>query len=152
MMEPPSSISGAADEISLKLVGGGVSDRMDQRMQLAVALLQRGEETVNVFIFRNITHVRFGAGKGQDEIFCFLLQPLILVGDGQLNAGGVQSLGNRPGDGALVRDPEDNGVAALKVRGHGFSLEWESITVDGVDLLPSRARSRIFNFRLPMFR
>src|SRR3982074_3372537 len=120
---------------------------MNQRMQLAVALFQRGEEAVKVFVFGNIAHVSFGAGKGQDEILRFLLQPLILVGDGQLNAGGVQSLGNRPGDGALVRDPEDNGVAALKVREHGFSLEGERITVDGVDLLPEPGEMQNLQFQ-----
>jgi hypothetical protein len=64
----------------------------------------------------------------------------------------VQSLGNRPGDGALVRDPEDNGVAALKVREHGFSLEWERITVDGVDLLQEPGEMQNLQFSIANFR
>jgi hypothetical protein len=40
----------------------------------------------------------------------------------------VQSLGDGPGDRALVGDSENDSIATLQVRGHEYSLEWERIT------------------------
>src|SRR5580700_4928925 len=101
---------------------------MHQRVQLAVALFERGEETGNFFVFADVAHVAFGAGQGEDQVSGFLLQALVLVGDGELHARGVQSLSDRPGDRALVGDSEDDGITALQVSGHEGSLEWERIT------------------------
>ncbi len=97
-------------------------------MQLAVALFQRGEEAVDFFVFADIAHVAFSARQGQDEVFRFLFQAFVLVGDGELHARSVQSLRDGPGDGALVGDSENDSVTALQVRGHECSLEWERIT------------------------
>ncbi len=146
MIDPPSSMSGAAaretaineytltsmrdaeafaggvDELALQFFRGSVSDRVHKRMQLAVALVERGEEAADLLVFRHVAHVGFGAGQGQDQILRFLFQALVLVGDGQLHAGGVQSLGDGPRDGTLVGDSENYGVTALQVCRHGCSL------------------------------
>ena len=86
---------------------------MDERVQLAVAFFECGEKAVDLFVFADVAHVGFGAGEREDQIFGFLLQTLVLVGDGELHAGGVKSLGDGPGDRALVGDSEDDGVTAL---------------------------------------
>ena len=138
-MRDAKAFARGVDEVSFQFVGGSVGDGVHQRVQLAVALFERGEEAVDFFVFADVAHVSFGAGQREDEILGFLLQALVLVGDGQLHAGGVQSLGDRPGDGALVGDSEDDGVAALQVREHECSLEWERISAGGVDL-PQRRR------------
>jgi hypothetical protein len=69
---------------------------MHQRVQLPVTLFQCCEEAVDLFIFADVAHIGFSAGKREDEVFRFLLQTLVLVGDGKLHAGGVQSLSDRP--------------------------------------------------------
>src|SRR5208283_2062477 len=102
-------------EVSFEFVGGSVGDRVHQRVQLAVALLESGEETCNFFVFGNVAHVGFGAGQRKNEIFRFLLQTHVLVSDGELHAGGVQSLGDGPCNRALVGDSEDDGNTALQV-------------------------------------
>ena len=97
-------------------------------MQFAVAFFQSGEEAGDFFVFRDIAHIGFGAGQRENEIFGFLLQAFILIGDGEFHAGGVQSLGDGPCDGAFVGDSEDDGGAALQVSGHVGSWERERIT------------------------
>src|SRR5271168_1786156 len=107
---------------------------MHQRMQLAVTFFEGGEEAVDFFVFADVAHEAFGSGQGEDEVSGFLLQALVLVGDGELHAGGVQSLSDGPGNRAFVSDSEDDGVAALEVSGHWCSLEGERITAKSLDL------------------
>src|SRR5208282_5612173 len=101
------------EEVALEFVGGGVGDRVHQRVQFAVAFFERGEEAGDVVVFRYVAHIGFGAGQGENEVPGFLLQALVLVGNGQLHAGGVQSLGDGPGNRTLVGDSEDDAGTAL---------------------------------------
>jgi hypothetical protein len=145
MIDPPSSMSGAAardcdqridahiqrdakafargvDEVSFEFVGGSVGDGMHQRVQLAVALFECDEEAVDFFVFADVAHVGFRAGEGENQVFGFLLQALVLVGDGELHAGGVQSLSDRPGDRAFIGDSEDD--ALRPCRSEDMSAPW----------------------------
>ena len=107
------AFAGGVEEIAFEFVGGSVGHGVHERVQLAVPLFQGGEEAVDFIVFAYVAHVGFGAGQRENEIFGFLLQTLVLVGDGELHAGGVKSLGDGPGDRALVGDSEDDAVTAL---------------------------------------
>src|SRR5215472_225687 len=116
------SLASGIYEVSLQFLGGGISDRVYQRMQIAVLRFQLFEEASDVFVFGDVAHIAFGARKRQDEILRFLLEALILIRNGKLHAGGMQSLSDRPGDRAFVRNSEDNGVLALQISRHSVSL------------------------------
>src|SRR6202011_1695815 len=118
--------------VSLEFFSRCVGNGVNQRVELAVSFFQGREQAVDVFVLGDITHVAFGTGQGEDEVSRFLLQPRVLVRNGKLHAGGVQSLCNGPGDRALVGDSEDYGSTALQVKGHGCSLEWERISAERV--------------------
>ena len=87
-------------------------------MQLAATVFELREHPRNVFVLRNITHESLGAGKGQDQVFGFLLQPLVLISDRQLGACLMQSLCNGPRDAALIGDSKDDGHAAFETERH----------------------------------
>src|SRR5258708_27068029 len=110
-------------------------------MQFSMAFLESGEQALDVFVLGDIAHVGLRSWQGENEVLGFQFQPLVLIGDGELHAGGVESLCDGPGDRALVGDSEDDGVTALQVRGHECSLEWERISA-GNGHLPRRRETR----------
>src|SRR5215471_11925652 len=56
--------------------------------------------------------------EAKDLILGLLLEAFVLVGHRQLHSGGMQALGDRPGDRAFVRDSKDDTIAAFEVRCH----------------------------------
>src|ERR1700677_2065142 len=97
-------------------------------MQLAVPFFQRGEQARDFFIFADVAHISLGPRQRQNQILRLLLQPLVLVSDGELHTRGMKSLRDRPRDGTLVGNSEDDTVAALQIERHACSLEWERIS------------------------
>ena len=124
-MRDAKTFTGGVDEIASQFFRRRVRDRVNHGMQLAIALFETREQALDIFIFRNIAHKPFCSRKRQNQVSRFLLQALVLIGNGQLHAGRVQSLRNGPRDRTLVRDSEHNGSTALEIRGHVGSLGME---------------------------
>src|SRR5205085_9697763 len=91
-------------------------------VELAVARLERVEKLGDLLVVRDVALERLGAREGPDEVFGFLAQALVLIGDGQLGAGFLKPLRDRPGDGALVGDAEDDGRAVFHELRHRYIL------------------------------
>src|SRR3989442_12750425 len=90
-------------------------------MQLAETLLQLREDSLNVFIFRNVAPKGFRARKRQNEIFGLLLQTLVLVSNRQFGSGLMESLGDRPGNAAFIGNSKHRGHAAFEAERHESS-------------------------------
>src|SRR6266496_1873637 len=115
------AFAGSAYEISLEFFCWRESHAVYQHVQFPVAFFELCEDPFNVLVFRNIAHEGFGAGKGQNQVFGFLLETLVLVGDRQLSARLMQSLSDRPGNASFVGDSEDDGYTAFEAERHRFS-------------------------------
>ena len=108
-------------KISLEFFGGRVSHAVHEDVQLSITFLEFREDLLDVLVLGNITHEGFGAGQRQNQVFGLLLETLVLVGDRQLSAGLMQSLGDRPGNASFVGDSEDDGHTAFEAERHRFS-------------------------------
>ena len=93
---------------------------MNENVQLAVSVFQLRENAGDVIVLGNVAHKSLGAGKRKDEIFGFLFETLVLVGDGQFCSGGMQTLCDGPGDAAFIGDSEDDGHAAFEAERHQY--------------------------------
>ncbi len=82
---------------------------------LRVLFLERGEQRLDLLVVGDVALEAAGAGKIVDQVFGLGLHALVLVADGQGGAGLVEFLGDAPGDGALVGQPEDHGRLARQV-------------------------------------
>ena len=116
-MRKPSRL--VIEEVALELGGGGEGDGVDEDVELAVLLFERGEEGVDLGVVGDVALEAGGAGKFGDEAFGFVLHALVLVADGQGCAGFVEFLGDAPGDGTLVGQPEDHGRLTRQID-HSF--------------------------------
>ena len=68
--------------------------------------------------FENVAHESFRARQRQNQVFGFLLQPFVLIRDGEVHSRRVQPLRNGPRDRALVRHSKDDRRAALQLLKH----------------------------------
>ena len=71
--------------------------------------LEGGEEGVDLAVVGDVALEAGGAGELVDEALGLELHALVLIADGQGCAGLVEFLGDAPGDGTLVGQPEDHG-------------------------------------------
>src|SRR3954471_23618703 len=102
---------------------------MHDRVKLAIFLLQFGKQGVDLLITRDVAHERLGARKRSDQVVSLLFQTLILISNGELRPGRLQPLRDRPGDAALIRNPEyDRRLALHPLRHLHPSFELERIT------------------------
>ena len=68
----------------------------------AVAFFELCEELVDFLVAGDITLEGFSSGKLLDKAFCAGAHAFVLIADGERSAGGMQLLGDAPGDAALV--------------------------------------------------
>ena len=94
---------------------------MNQNVELAEFLLERGKQSVDFGVVRQIALKANGAGQFGDEPFGVALPPLALVAENQSGAGLVELLGDAPGNGTLVGQPEDNGRSTRQIDHACFS-------------------------------
>ena len=105
-------------KLSLQFVGGSKSHAVYQNIQLPVTLLEFLEEPGNLGVIGNVAHKSLSPRERSNQIPSFLLQSLVLIGDGELGAGIVQALRDRPGNAAFVRYSEDNRDSTFKTGRH----------------------------------
>jgi len=87
-----------------------------------------GKRPRDILVLGNVTHEALGPRKRRDQILGFFRETLVLIGDGEVHSGGVQALGNRPGNRTLVGHSKDDRVPAFEVKRHvGLLGEWERI-------------------------
>ena len=103
------------DELAAKIGGGGKGYGVDEDVELAVLVFERGKEGVDFAVDGDVALETGGAGKLLDEVLGFELHALVLVADGQGGSGCVEFLGDAPGDGTLVGEPEDHGRFACQI-------------------------------------
>ena len=113
------AFAAGVDEFAAQIGSGGEGDGVDEDVELAVLLLERGKEGVDLAVDGDVALEAGGAGKLVDEVLGFELHALVLVADGQGGAGCVEFLGDAPGDGTLVGQPEDHGRFACQID-HAF--------------------------------
>src|SRR5207248_11552254 len=82
---------------------------------LFIARAQGREELLNLFVASNVAAKRLSARKFFDQPLGFLFQAFILISNGQLHAGCLQLLRDRPRNAALIGDSKDNRSAALEI-------------------------------------
>src|SRR5690606_13342725 len=90
----------------------GEADGVDEEIQLAPFLLDRGEDGVDGGA---VGDVAMAGDKGADlfrQRLDALLQRVALIGKGQFRALIGAGLGDAPGDGAVVRDAKDDAAFA----------------------------------------
>src|SRR5579871_5572705 len=109
------------DKFSFQFSWGGESNTVHENVQLAVTLFELRECSGDFFVPGDVAHETLGTWERIDQVFGFLGEALVLVGQPEVHAGGVQALRDGPGDGSLVRDSKDDSIAALEVVGHGRS-------------------------------
>ena len=113
------AFAGGVEEVAAELVGGGEGDGVDEDVDLAVLLLDGGEEGVDFVVVGDVALEAGCAGELGDEALGLELHALVLVADGQGCAGLVEFLGDAPGDGTLVGQPEDHGRLTRQID-HAF--------------------------------
>src|SRR5580658_8013501 len=95
---------------------------MYQHMEFPVAGFQLFEKLRDFFVLRNIAHESLCARKRENQVFRLHLHALVLISDGEVRPCRVQSLGNCPGDRALVGHSEDDRCTTLQVLKHSWNL------------------------------
>src|SRR5512141_2420832 len=108
-------------EIVLQSFRWSVGDAVYENIEFAVAGLQFLEHLLDVAVIGHVALKRLGAGKGYDEILGFESHALVLVHDGQLRTGFLQTLRNAPRNAALVRDAKNGSNFSFEINGHSFS-------------------------------
>ena len=103
------ALAGAVDELAAQLLGGGEGHGVDEDVELAVLLLEGCEEGVDLGVVGDVALEAGGAGQLVDQAFGLKAQALVLIANGQGCASLLQFLGDAPGDGTLVGQPEDYG-------------------------------------------
>ena len=98
-------------------------DGMQQQVQLAKFLSDLVEHAGDVIILRHVAfHQQRVCAERAGEFLDVLLEPFALVREGELRAFAVPCLRDGPGDGAFVRDAEDDSEFAGE-QGHKDSLK-----------------------------
>src|SRR5215469_3982396 len=108
-MSDTKALTTGRDKIALEFGHGSEPDTVHESIQFAVTLLELLEHTINLLVPGNITHERFGSGQRQDQVLRFHFHPLVLIGDSELRAGSVLSLGDSPRNAALVGETKHHG-------------------------------------------
>ena len=102
-------LAAGVHELAFQRVLGRERHRMQQQMQLAELFADRLEHAGDVVVLGHVARQdeRVGAERAGEFLDVFL-EPLALVGEGELGACAVPRLRDGPGDGAFVGDAEDN--------------------------------------------
>src|SRR5690242_133184 len=90
------------DEFALQFLRRRKRHTVHNAVEHAVPRLQFLEKLCNLVVEGNIAHKSRRARQIVDQVLRFLLQALILIGDGQPPTRPVQLLRNRPRDAALI--------------------------------------------------
>jgi hypothetical protein len=90
------------------------ADGVDQDVELAVGCFELLEDAVDFGVMGDVAaeylhRPQAVGGQPGGEFFCFTLQALGLVADGERGAGLGETLADAPGDAALVGEAEDDG-------------------------------------------
>ena len=75
--------------------------------------LQLVEELGDLVVAGDVALEAGGVGQGGDHVVGFLLEALVLVGDGELGSGLLHVLGDGPGNAAFVGHAKDHHGASL---------------------------------------
>ena len=103
----PKRLAGRVGEGAFQGLAGRECDRMQQDVQRPEIPGHLFEHPSDVFVPGYIARVDWGFRAERGHQF---LEPFPLVGECQSRAGGVPRLGDCPGDGPFVRDPENDPV------------------------------------------
>ncbi len=120
-MRDAEAVAAGVDEFTLEIGGGSEGNGVHKNVELAVLLFESGEQGVDLGVDGNVALKAGGPGQVGDEAFGFELHALVLITDGQRGAGRVQLLGDAPGDGTLVGQPEDHGRLTCQID-HSFFI------------------------------
>ena len=116
------AFAAGVDELAAEVGGGREGDGVDEDVELAVLFLERGEEGVDFLRRLETSHWKpLAPGRSSMRLLGFELHALVLVADGQGGAGLVEFLGDAPGDGTLVGQPEDHGRLTRQID-HAFPV------------------------------
>ena len=107
------ALAAGVGELALQLFGGREGDAVYQRVEFAVARLQLLEQLRDLFVAADIALKGLRIGQRRDQVIGFLLQALVLVGDGQLRPGLLHLLRNGPGNAAFVGHAEHHHRTAV---------------------------------------
>ena len=88
---------------------------MDKNVDLTVLLPDGGKERLNLLVVGDVTLEAGSAGQLGDKVLGLEPHAVILIADGQGCAGLVQFLGDAPGNGTLVGQPEDHGCLTRQI-------------------------------------
>ena len=88
---------------------------MDEDVELAVAIFQLGKDALDVGVGGDVALEELGTGEFGGEVLGVGAEALVLVADGEIDSGGMELLGDGPGDRAFVREAEDYRSAAFQV-------------------------------------
>ena len=86
---------------------------MHDRVQLTEVLLQLRIERVDFRVTRNIALKGLCPRQGSDQVMGLGFHALILISNGELCSGLIQTLGNGPRDAAFVGHAKNNHVLSL---------------------------------------
>ena len=104
----PEAIARRVDEPAFQILRGSERDGVDEHVESpAECLPGLVEDTRDVRVGAYVALRHELRADRVGELADALLDPLALEGEGELGALVVQPLGDRPCDGALVRDPQD---------------------------------------------
>ena len=144
------ALAAGVNELAAQLSGRREGHGVDEDIELAVFLFERGEEGFNLLVVGDIALETARAGQLGDEVFGLEPHAVILIANGQGGAGLVQFLGDAPGDGTLVGQPEDHGRLTRQID-HACFLPPGSVLWGYRTYLPIRIPERFSNFvPLPM--
>ena len=115
------AFAGSVDELAAKLFGGGVGYGVDEDVELAELFLEGGKDGFDLGVAGYVALEAVRAGELVDEALGLHFHALVEVTNGQGGAGLVQFLGDAPGDGTLVGQPEDYGRLTCQID-HAWSL------------------------------
>ena len=122
LVRNPEALAAGHHELVAQLFGGSIGDRVDERVNSAVAALQLLEQRINLAVARDIA-LEGVSGQAQNHLLGFLPDALVLIRDGQLGSGGLKRLCDGPGNAAFVGDPEHHGRTVFQRMRH-----WQVLT------------------------
>src|SRR5882762_4406582 len=146
-MGNPKTLAGSVNKLPLHRIGRSKPDAVNKSMQLPIFRLELRKKPVNIAITRYIAAVGLRTRQRQNQVPSLKLQAFVLISDDQLCAGGMQSLGDAPGNAAFVGYAKNEGRASFHTERHARGLHKMGWQLKGTDNSNEFRRKQETQFR-----
>jgi hypothetical protein len=88
--------------------------RVHEDVETVPVPAQFGEQSVDLCVLGDVARQHDVRAEGVGRLVDAILQPLVLISEGELSAFAMHCVGNAPGDRALAGDADDQGTLAVQ--------------------------------------